>query len=312
MAVGGDQIGAHAPGIYLGSLGLQAVDQVLVQIAGGGDNGVLKTGVSQHLVGLFGEVGKVTAVNADTVAFQLYALLLHFLKYTDGIGHAGIQHVIGIHQQNAGVGVLFCVCLKRGVLVRETHDPAMGMGSFYGHVEHLTGQHIGSSDTAADHSGSGAVDPRVRALSAAQAEFHDSVPFGSIYHPGGLCGDQALVVQNVQQSCLNKLGLHNRGNDLHKRFPWEDYGPLRNGVDITCKMEAPQVFQEICVEDLQRFQVVDVIRGEVEVANIFDNLFKSGSNGVSSVTRIFSVKGIKNDYLVSRVLKITLHHGQLI
>ena len=77
-------------------------------------------------------------------------------------------------------------------------------------------------------------------------------------------------------------------------------------------MEAPQVFQEICVEDLQRFQVVDVIRGEVEVANIFDNLFKSGSNGVSSVTRIFSVKGIENDYLVSRVLKIALHHGQLI
>ena len=32
MAVGGDQIGAHAPGIDLGSLGLQAVDQVLVQM----------------------------------------------------------------------------------------------------------------------------------------------------------------------------------------------------------------------------------------------------------------------------------------
>ena len=33
------------------------------------------------------------------------------------------------------------------------------------------------------HICSGAVDSRVRALSAAQAEFHDSVPFGSIYHP---------------------------------------------------------------------------------------------------------------------------------
>ena len=149
-------------------------------------------------------------------------------------------------------------------------------------------------------------------MGAPQAEFHDAVSLGCIHYPGGFCSDQALVVQDIQQSCLNKLGFHNRGDHLHQRFSWEYDGSLRNGIDIPGKMEAPQVFQKICVENVQSFQIVNVIRGKVEVTNIFDNLFKSGSNGVSSVTRIFSVKGIENDYLVSRVFKITLHHGQLI
>ena len=108
----------------------------------------------------------------------------------------------------------------------------MGVGAFYRHMEHLTGENIGGSHTAADHGCPGSVDTCIRALGAPQAEFHDAVSLGCIHYPGGFWSDQALVVQDIQQSCLNKLGFHNRGDHLHQRFSWEYDGSLRNGIDI--------------------------------------------------------------------------------
>ena len=60
---------------------LQAVDQVLVQIAGGGDNRIREAGLIQHLSGLLGQVSQVAAVQADAVEGQRDTGLAHFLKY---------------------------------------------------------------------------------------------------------------------------------------------------------------------------------------------------------------------------------------
>ena len=74
-------------------------------------------------------------------------------------------------------------------------------------------------------------------------------------------------------------------------------------------MEAPQIFQKICVEDVQRTKIINIIRSKMEIPDIFDDLIQTGCNGISSVTGIFSVKGIKNNDLISRVFKLSLHHS---
>lgn len=68
--LGGDQVGADAPGIDGRALHFQAVDQLLVQIVGGGDYRVGETGLVQHLFRFFGQVGQIAAVQADSVEGQ--------------------------------------------------------------------------------------------------------------------------------------------------------------------------------------------------------------------------------------------------
>ena len=88
--LGGDQVGADAPGIDGRALHFQAVDQLLVQVVGGGDHRVGETGLVQQLFRFFGQVGQVAAVQADSVEGQGNSGLAHLLEYLDGVGHAGV------------------------------------------------------------------------------------------------------------------------------------------------------------------------------------------------------------------------------
>ncbi len=115
------------------------------------------------------------------------------------------------------------------------------MGPFDRNVEHLSGQHIGSAYAARDHGRSGPVGARVRPLGPAQAEFHDTVPSGGIADPGRLGGDQALVVDDIEQGGLHQLGLHDRSYHLHQWLPGEHHRPLRDRVDVAGKAEVAQI-----------------------------------------------------------------------
>src|SRR5699024_8206832 len=124
------------------------------------------------------------------------------------------------------------------ILVGKTHDPAMGMGSLHRNIKHLTGKYVGSSDTAADHGRSGAVDTGVRSLCPAKTKFHNPIAFCRIYHTGGFGGDKALMVQQIQDGCLYKLRLHNRGYDFQQRLSGEYHSSFRYSVNIPCKVES--------------------------------------------------------------------------
>lgn len=50
---GCDQVGADAPGIDLRTLGFQAVDQVLIEITGCGNDGIAETFCLEHLICFF-------------------------------------------------------------------------------------------------------------------------------------------------------------------------------------------------------------------------------------------------------------------
>ena len=74
-------------------------------------------------------------------------------------------------------------------------------------------------------------------------------------------------------------------------------------------MEASQIFQKIIVEQVQSPQIFHIVRRKMQVTDVFDDLFQSGCDRITAVTRVLSVEGIKYNNLISRVFKITLHHG---
>ena len=87
--LGGDHVGPHAPGGHRTALGLQAVDQVLVQVVGGGDDRVRKACFIQHFSGFLGKIGQVAAVQADAVEGQGDPRLPHLGENADGVGNTG-------------------------------------------------------------------------------------------------------------------------------------------------------------------------------------------------------------------------------
>ncbi len=313
IVLGGDQVGAHAPGGDGCALDLQAVDQVLVQVVGGGDHRVREACRVQHLSRLLGEIGQVAAVQADAVEGQGDARLPHFREDPDGVGHPGFQGIVGIHQQDAGVRVHVRVGLEGGVLVRKAHDPAMGMGALHRHAEELPAEHVAGADAAADDSCPGPVGARVRPLGPAQAEFHDAVPSGGIADPGRLGGDQALMVDDVQDGGLHQLGLHDGGDDLDHRLPGEHDGALWNGIDIAGEPEGLQVLEKVRPEHAQGGQIVDVLLVEMQFLDVLDDLLQAGGDGVAAVAGVPTVEGVEDHGLVQVLVhEISLHHGELV
>ena len=77
-------------------------------------------------------------------------------------------------------------------------------------------------------------------------------------------------------------------------------------------MKSPQIFQKVCVENMKRSEIINIIRSKMKVTNVFNNLFQSCANGISAIAWVFTVKGIKDYDLIRRVFKITLHHSQFI
>ena len=82
-------MGSHTPGGHRTALGLQAVDQIFIQVVGGGNDRIRKSCFIQHLSGLFGEIGQVAAVQTDAVEGQRNAGIPHLGENADGIGNAG-------------------------------------------------------------------------------------------------------------------------------------------------------------------------------------------------------------------------------
>ena len=188
----------------------------------------------------------------------------------------------------------------------------MGVSAENRHVKALAGQHVGGADTAADDGSPGAVEPCVRALCPAQAEFHDAVSARREHDAGGLCGDETLVIQNVEDGCLHKLGLHDGGNHLQDGLLGEDDRPLGDGVDISRKVEAAQIVEEILAEHAKAAQIVHVLVCEIQIFYVLNDLVQARADGVASVVGVLAEEHIEDDGLVLSFFVISLHHGKLV
>ena len=79
-------------------------------------------------------------------------------------------------------------------------------------------------------------------------------PLAAMNDSGSFGGNQALVVDDIQDRRLYQLCFHNGSNNLYKGLSWEDYGAFWNGIDITGEMEILQVIQKILLKDAKASQ----------------------------------------------------------
>ena len=131
----------------------------------------------------------------------------------------------------------------------------MCMGSKHWHIKQLSGQHIGRTDTATDHSCSCSVGARIRSLSTAQSKLHDAISSGRIDYSCRLGGDQTLMVDHGKNCGLYQLCLHDRCDNFHQRFSRKYHRSFRDCINITGKMKPSQVFQEILFKDSQAVKI---------------------------------------------------------
>ena len=120
------------------------------------------------------------------------------------------------------------------------------------------------------------------------------------------------MIDHVQDSRLNELSLHYRSDDFDQGFPGKDHRTLRNRVNISREVKAPEILQKIIFKNAETPQIIYVVRRKVKIPDIFNDLLQACRDGVGSVTGIFAVKSVEDHGLIRGIFKITLHHGQLI
>mgnify|MGYP000001877018 CR=1 FL=1 len=93
-----DQSCTNTQELILASSSFQAVDEVFVQVTGSGNDRIIKSGSSKHLVCFLGKISKVTTVDTDAVLCKRDTFFAHFFEYADGIRNTGFQNIVGINQ----------------------------------------------------------------------------------------------------------------------------------------------------------------------------------------------------------------------
>ncbi len=278
LGLGGDQPLAHAEGVDAGPLAQQVPDDILVQGVGGHNLAVGQPGLVQHLPGLPGQVGQVAGVQPDGAVGDALGQQ-HLLEGPDGVGHAGLEHVVGVHQQGGGVGVELAVGLEGGVLVGEHLHPGVGHGAAGGGAVELVGHGAGGAGAAGDIGGPGAQHGAVRPLGPAGAELGHRPALGRPDDAVGLGGDEGLVVQAQQHEGLDKLGLDGGGADGENGLPGEDGRALRHRPDVAGKAEVAQIVQKLLAEAALAAQIGDVLLVKVQLLDIVDDLLQAGGDG---------------------------------
>ena len=189
----------------------------------------------------------------------------------------------------------------------------MGHGASGGHAVQLVGDGAGGSGTAADIGRPRAGDGGVGALGPAGAEFQHRPASGGPGDAVGFSGNEALVVHGQQGEGLNELGLDGRGPDHHQRLLGEHRRPLRHGVDVAGEPEVRQILQKLLAEQVPPTEILNVLRGEVQVLDVTDQLFQTGGNGEAALIRHPAEEHVKiRDLVLEAVFKVSVAHGQLV
>ena len=91
------------------------------------------------------------------------------------------------------------------------------------------------------------------------------------------------------------------------------WATVKDDINIAGKTEVCKVLQEFLTKQFSAAQIFNIFLREVQIFNVMNDLFQSGSNGITAVTGIGTVKGIKNNsFIVVFVFKVALHHGKFV
>jgi hypothetical protein len=148
--------------------------------------------------------------------FNRWPCFLHLLGHRNGVGHAALKRIVGVHQQNAIVRPSLGKSAEGGALVRPTLNERVGHGTGRRKAEIPCRAHIaGAVETPDDGRPTGMVTPQ--ALGPAQPEVNQQPLSGNLSDAAGLCGDKRLKIEDVEQQRLDDLGLDQRRLDAQHR-----------------------------------------------------------------------------------------------
>ena len=312
VALGGDEALTHTEGIHLGALADQLADDVLIQGVRDHDLTVEPARLVQHTAHLLGEVGDIARVQTNGALGDAQGLQ-NLLKGLNGVGHARLQDVVGVHQEGGVVGVELAVVAEGGELIVEHLHPGVGHGAGGGHTVQLVGDGAGGVVHATDVGGAGTQDGGVCALGAAGTELGDHASLGGAGEAGGLGGDEGFVVDDHEDVGLDELGLNGGGADDHEGLAGEDIGALGDGPDIPREAEGAEVVQESLVKEVLTTQVGDIVLVKVEVLDVLHDLLKACHHGVSAAVGVLAVEHVEVHDLIGQTrLEVAVGHGQLV
>ena len=121
------------------------------------------------------------------------------------------------------------------------------------------------------------------------------------------------MVEAQQDIGLHKLRFDGRSTDGDDRLSGEDGCTLGDCPDIAGELKVGQIIQEFIAEQPPLPQVGNVLRIEVEILNILDDLLQPRRNGKAAPIRGLAVEHIEiSDSLGIALFEIAVAHGQLI
>ena len=177
----------------------------------------------------------------------------------------------------------------------------------------LVGDRAGGADAARHIRGARAVDGGGAALCAAGAELHHRPAAGGADDAVRLGGDEALVVERQQHEGLDELRLDGAGAHGDERLAREHGRTLRDRPDVAGELKIAQILQKLLAEELARAQIVDILRGEVKVFDVVDQLLQSRRDGEAALVGHGAEKRVEIGDLVRKsALEVTVAHGQLV
>ena len=314
LGPGGDHPLTDAEGVYLPALGKDRLDRVLVQTVGYDDLRIGKSSLVQHDAGLFGEIGKIAAVDTDTIASRPDSLLLHLPEDLDRMGHTGIEHVVSIDQQDAIVRIAARKAAKSRQFILKQHDPAVGHGARNRDIKALTGQHRGRAFDAADDAGAGTVDRGIVVMGAARTEIRDGAAVSRTDNTLGFGRDQALVVELRKNFGFYQLRLGDIGDNGNDRLVRVDNAALGKGIDIAVETEVFEIMQKALVKLAKGTEIFHILRRKIHIDKIIDNLLQSCENSKAALVGIAAIENVKSNFcsLALRVQEIAVGHGKLV
>ena len=121
------------------------------------------------------------------------------------------------------------------------------------------------------------------------------------------------MVELQEHIGLQQLGLDGRGAHGDDRLPREDGRSLGYGPDIPGEVEIREIGEKVLGEDAAAAEIGNVLRIEVQVLNIVDDLLQPRRNGKAAAVGHIPVKHVKiGDAIPHPALPIAVAHGELI
>lgn len=121
------------------------------------------------------------------------------------------------------------------------------------------------------------------------------------------------MVDGQQREGLDELGLDGLGPDDDHGLTGKHRGSLRHGVDVAGEMEVLQIGQKFLAEKVPAPQIGNVLRREVQILNIIDQLLQTSGDGKAAAIRHPAEKDVKvGDMILVTAFKVAIAHGQLV